>query len=129
MPSVNQWDGPATAAADMASGALPDAVPDTHTKEITAVGPWPFLAKWQEHESRLWNDVLPKASGGKITAKARPLTELGMKGFELMRQLKVGVFYFAHGVTSYPTLFMTTVGFDRIIRHQPVQRRFLVANF
>ena len=70
-------------------------------RNFKVVGTWHFLNNWKEHESRLWKEVLPMASGGKITAKVRPLTELGMRGYELMRQLKVGVFDFAHGVTSY----------------------------
>ena len=74
---------------------------DLDTREFKVVGTWHFLSQWKNHESRLWLELLPAASGGKITANARPLTELGMKGFELMRQLRVGVFDFAHGVTSY----------------------------
>ena len=101
MTSVKQLGVAALAAGAMAFGAMTPAAAEIQTKEFKVVGTWHFLANWKEHESRLWNDVLPKASGGKITAKARPLTELGMKGFELMRQLKVGVFDFAHGVTSY----------------------------
>jgi TRAP-type C4-dicarboxylate transport system substrate-binding protein len=85
----------------MAYGVTSPASAEIDEREFKVVGTWHFLSQWKNHESRLWNDVLPAASGGKITANARPLTELGMKGFELMRQLKVGVFDFAHGVTSY----------------------------
>jgi len=85
----------------MAFGAMAPASAEIDEKKFTVVGTWHFLALWKHHESRLWQKVLPEASGGKITANARPLTELGMKGFELMRQLKAGVFDFAHGVTSY----------------------------
>ena len=85
----------------MAFGAAAPATAEIDEKKFTVVGTWHFLANWKHHEKRLWETVLPEASGGKITANARPLTELGMKGFELMRQLKAGVFDFAHGVTSY----------------------------
>ena len=85
----------------MALGAMSPATAEIDERKFTVVGTWHFLALWKHHESRLWKTVLPEASGGKITANVRPLTELGMKGFELMRQLKAGVFDFAHGVTSY----------------------------
>jgi TRAP-type C4-dicarboxylate transport system substrate-binding protein len=70
-------------------------------REFQVVGTWGNLFHWQEHESRFWNDILPKVSDGALTANARPLTELGLSGFELMRQLRLGAFDFAHGVTSY----------------------------
>jgi TRAP-type C4-dicarboxylate transport system substrate-binding protein len=91
----------AIVAAAVAVGATSPAVAEIDTKEFKVVGTWHFLNNWKKHEKPLWTEILPKASGGKITANVRPLTELGLKGFELMRQLKVGVFDFAHGVTSY----------------------------
>ncbi len=70
-------------------------------KEFRVVGTWGFLSQWKDHESRFWNKVLPEASGGKLTANAKPYTELGLSGFEIMRQLKLGVFDAAHALTSY----------------------------
>ena len=70
-------------------------------KEFTVVGTWGNLALWQDHESRLWNEVLPEASGGKITANAKPYTELGISGFEVMRLLKLGTYDAVHALTSY----------------------------
>ena len=101
MTYAKQFGIAAVIAGAMALGAIAPAAADIDTKNFKVVGTWHFLNNWKEHEKRLWTEVIPKASGGKITATARPLTELGMKGFELMRQLKVGVFDFAHGVTSY----------------------------
>lgn len=65
------------------------------------VGTWGNLSNWQKHESRLWNQEVEKATGGKWTSQAAPLTELGLKGFEVMRLLKLGVFDVAHGVVGY----------------------------
>ncbi len=70
-------------------------------REFTVVGTWGNLALWQDHESRLWNDVLPEASGGKITANAKPYTELGVSGFEVMRLLELGTYDAVHALTSY----------------------------
>ena len=44
---------------------------------------------------------LPAASGGMLTANAKPLTELGMDGTTVMRELRSGAFDFAHGVFLY----------------------------
>ena len=70
-------------------------------KEFKVVGTWGFLNQWKDHESRFWNKVLPEASGGKLTANAKPYTELGLKGYEVMRLLKIGAYDAVHGLTSY----------------------------
>jgi TRAP-type C4-dicarboxylate transport system substrate-binding protein len=59
------------------------------------------LAHWQEREGPFWNEQLPAASNGMLTAIARPLTELGMDGTTVMRELRSGAFDFAHGVFLY----------------------------
>lgn len=86
--------------------AAPAFAADTDTsnvdeKEFVVVGTWGNLALWQDHESRLWNEVLPEASGGKITANAKPYTELGVSGFEVMRLLELGTYDAVHALTSY----------------------------
>ncbi|MBU2533557.1 MAG: TRAP transporter substrate-binding protein [Alphaproteobacteria bacterium] len=70
-------------------------------KEFKVVGTWGNLGNWKEHESRLWNKVIPEMSGGNLTANAKPYTELGLKGFEVMRLLKIGAYDAVHGLTSY----------------------------
>lgn len=70
-------------------------------KQFKVVGTWGNLLNWKDHESRLWTKVLPEASGGKLTANAKPNTELGLSGFEVMRLLKLGAYDAAHAVTSY----------------------------
>ncbi len=71
------------------------------TKKFNIVGTWGNLDHWKSRESKFWQESLPKASGGKLTANAKPLTELGLSGFELMRQVKLGAFDGAHVVLSY----------------------------
>jgi TRAP-type C4-dicarboxylate transport system substrate-binding protein len=65
------------------------------------VGTWGFLENWKSYESKFWNEQLPKASGGKLTANAKPYTELGIKGYEVMSGLKKGAFDAVHALTSY----------------------------
>ncbi|MGI9335716.1 MAG: TRAP transporter substrate-binding protein [Gammaproteobacteria bacterium] len=69
--------------------------------EFKVVGTWGNLQNWKDHESRFWNDILPEASGGSMTANAKPYTELGLSGYEVMRLLKLGVYDAVHGLTSY----------------------------
>jgi TRAP-type C4-dicarboxylate transport system substrate-binding protein len=74
---------------------------DVDTREFKVVGTWGNLQHWKEHESVFWNKTLPAASGGKLTANAKPYTELGLSGYEVMRLLKLGVYDAVHGLTSY----------------------------
>lgn len=74
---------------------------DIDEKEFVVVGTWGNLNLWKDHESRLWEKVLPEASGGKLTANAKPYTELGISGFEVMRLLKLGTYDAVHALTSY----------------------------
>jgi TRAP-type C4-dicarboxylate transport system substrate-binding protein len=70
-------------------------------KEFKVVGTWGNVFAWQEFEERFWTEDLPKASGGKLTANAKPYTELGLSGFEVVRLLKLGAYDAAHAVTTY----------------------------
>ena len=70
-------------------------------REFNVVGTWGVLSHWQEREDPFWNEQLPAASDGMLTANARPLTELGMDGTTVMRELRAGAFDFAHGVFLY----------------------------
>ncbi len=70
-------------------------------REFSVVGTWGVLTPWKEREGPFWNEQLPAASNGMLTANAKPLTELGMDGTTVMRELRSGAFDFAHGVFLY----------------------------
>jgi len=74
---------------------------EVQTAHFKVVGTWnnqsPFLAG----EEPFWKETLPKASGGKLTAQINSIVELGLKGWEVMRLTKIGVFDVAHGVYGY----------------------------
>ncbi|MCA8928501.1 MAG: TRAP transporter substrate-binding protein [Alphaproteobacteria bacterium] len=74
---------------------------DYGKREFKVVGTWGNLSHWKERESRFWNKDLPEASGGALTANAKPYTELGLSGFEVMRLLKLGVYDAVHGLAAY----------------------------
>ncbi len=68
---------------------------------IKAVGTWGSLTNYQKHEGPFWNERIAEASGGSIIGEIKPQTELGLKGFEIMRLVKNGVFDFAFGLPGY----------------------------
>ena len=68
---------------------------------IKGVGTWGSLTNYQKHEGPFWNDHIAEASDGQIIGEIKPQTELGLKGFEIMRLVKNGVFDFAFGLPGY----------------------------
>ena len=74
---------------------------DIKPQEFKVVGTWGNLSAWQVYEKPFWEEMLPKASGGKLTAQAIPITEAGLKGYEVVRLLQLNVFDFAHGLVGY----------------------------
>jgi len=92
----------AMAAAMLATGLLAGpAAAELDKINLKVVGTWGNLTNWKEAEGPFWETQMPEASGGQITADAVPQTEVGIKGFEVMRMLKIGVFDVAHGVVGY----------------------------
>ena len=70
-------------------------------KQFDVVGTWGFLENWKQFEKKFWTEQLPKASGGKLTSNAKPYTELGLKGYEVMAGLRKGAYDAVHALTSY----------------------------
>ncbi len=68
---------------------------------LKVVGTWGNLTNYFKHEGPFWNERIGSLTDGAITGEAKPLTELGLKGFEIMRLLKLGVFDYAHGLPGY----------------------------
>lgn len=70
-------------------------------REFSVVGTWNFLSNWQKLEQPFWKADLPKASGGAIRANLKSVTEVNLKGTEVLRLLKQGVFDFAAALPIY----------------------------
>ena len=68
---------------------------------LNAVGTWSSLTNYQKHEEPFFNQRLNEASGGEIIGKIQSQSGLGLKGFEIMRMVKNGVFDFAFGLPGY----------------------------
>jgi len=88
-----------TAAAIVGAGAAQ--AQNAKPIQLKAVGTWGNLSNWQKLEKPFWETDLPAVSGGSLTGEAKPQTELGVKGFEVMRLLKLGVFDVAHALPIY----------------------------
>lgn len=68
---------------------------------IKAVGTWGNLTNYKKHEGPFWNEKIAQLTDGAVIGEIKPQTALGLKGFEVMRLLKLGVFDFTHGVMGY----------------------------
>lgn len=91
----------AVVAGAVALGAATPASAEIQNLKIKAVGTWSNLTNYYGFEKPFYGGDIQKASGGKIQASINPITELGLKGWEVMRLLKLGVFDVAHGVYGY----------------------------
>ena len=68
---------------------------------IKAVGTWGYFHNYPKHEGPFWNKRIADVSNGEIVGEIKPQDELGLRGFEIMRLLKNGVFDFAFGLPGY----------------------------
>lgn len=84
-----------------AAPVLADGHGNIQEMKLEVVGTWGFLENWKVFEERFWTEVIPEASGGKITANAKPYTELGLKGYEVMAGVRKGAYDVVHALTSY----------------------------
>ncbi len=70
-------------------------------KEFNVVGTWNFITNWQKLEQPFWATDLPAASGGSLKGNIKSVTELNLKGTEVLRLLKQGVFDVAAALPIY----------------------------
>jgi TRAP-type C4-dicarboxylate transport system substrate-binding protein len=84
----------------LAIGA-PSASAEIQTESFKVVGTWHNLSPYATFEKPFWTEQLGKLSGGKLSAKINPITELGLKGFEVARLTKIGVFDVVYGAFGY----------------------------
>lgn len=87
------------AAAAMTLGSVPGMAQDAPVK-VSVVGTWNSMTNYNEREAPFWRG-LTKATKGTIISNIGSYSEFGLKGFEIMRLLKQGVFDYAYGLPSY----------------------------
>ena len=94
-----------TAAAGLLAGTLmvtaPSASAELDKIQLKAIGTWSNLMPFIDGEKPFYEKDLKAASNGRVTAKFNGIVELGLKGWEVMRLLKLGLFDVAHGVYGY----------------------------
>lgn len=87
-----------TAAAVCLSAGLASAQ-DAPVK-MSAVGTWNSMTNYNDREAPFWRGIA-KETGGEIIGTIGSYSEFGLKGFEIMRLLKQGVFDYAYGLPGY----------------------------
>lgn len=70
-------------------------------ESISVVGSWSGLPLHKQYEAPYWNDVLPAASEGKLTADLTTHDQMGIKGGDVFRMLGEGVFDVGMTVADY----------------------------
>ncbi|NIR59725.1 MAG: transporter, partial [Gammaproteobacteria bacterium] len=78
----------ALAATMLATAASAAELPETH---VTGVGLAGNTVASYKDEVPFWNEVIPSASGGKVSATFAPMEQLGVKGRQVLRMTKLGV--------------------------------------
>lgn len=81
--------------------AAPAQAQQIDSKTFNVVGTWSFLTNWQKLEQPFWTQDIGKASGGKLKGNIKSITEVNLKGTEVLRLLKQGVFDFAAALPIY----------------------------
>ena len=82
----------------MCATATAQTLPKTHLK---VVGGLSNLTAYNDYEKPFWTDVVPKLSGGQITAEIKGFNEMGLKGPEILRLMSQGVIEFGTATLSY----------------------------
>jgi TRAP-type C4-dicarboxylate transport system substrate-binding protein len=90
--------GLAIAAALVFGTAQAQELPKTHLK---VVGAWGNLTQYKNFEQPFWSKEITEKSKGAITAEITPFNEMGLKGAEIFRLMRLGVIDFGSTVLGY----------------------------
>ena len=74
---------------------------DLPKTEFGYVGTWGNLSLYNKVEKPFFEKTIPERSGGAITVKVQPFTEMGLKGTEILRLLRSGVLDMSATLLSY----------------------------
>ena len=83
----------------MASGSLLGG--DLPKTTLSVAGTWSNLSQYKDFEYPFWSSTIPKKSDGQITASIKGFNEMGLKGSEIVRLMKLGVLDFGSTVLGY----------------------------
>ena len=89
----------AGALAGLVTGAA--AAQDLPKTPLKVVGAWGNLTQYKEYEQPFWTKEISEKSKGAITAEITPFNEMGLKGAEIFRLMRLGVIDFGSTVLGY----------------------------
>jgi TRAP-type C4-dicarboxylate transport system substrate-binding protein len=84
--------------AGLAGAAVAQEMPKTALK---VVGAWGNLTQYKNFEQPFWSKEITDKSNGAITAEITPFNEMGLKGAEIFRLMRLGVIDFGSTVLGY----------------------------
>lgn len=103
MPRLAKAFGPIAAASALAlAGTLSVAqAQEIQERELSVVGSWSTSNLYPDYEKPFWNETLPEASGGKLTANLKAFDQLGLSGGAVYELVGQGVYDVGTTVMDY----------------------------
>jgi TRAP-type C4-dicarboxylate transport system substrate-binding protein len=91
----------AAIAAGSGAGGTAASAQDLAKHAFKVVGTWSNLTNYQVNEQPFWSKTLTETSKGQLTANIQSISELGLKGTEVVRLVRLGLFDFAQALPIY----------------------------
>jgi TRAP-type C4-dicarboxylate transport system substrate-binding protein len=74
---------------------------DMQPVKLKVVGAWGNLTQYKNFEQPFWTKEVEEKSKGAVTAEITPFNEMGLKGAEIFRLMRLGVIDFGSTVLGY----------------------------
>ncbi|RUM96625.1 hypothetical protein EET67_16690 [Pseudaminobacter arsenicus] len=74
---------------------------DVPEQSFKVIGTWGNASMYNDYEAPLWNEAIPQASGGKITADMQAINDLGLSGSEAIKLLSTGAYDAGFALYAY----------------------------
>jgi TRAP-type C4-dicarboxylate transport system substrate-binding protein len=97
-------------------------------KKFIVIGTWSFINNWKKLEQPFWTSTIVANSGGKITADLKSVTDVNLKGTEILRLLRTGVYDIAAAMPIYVddgAAIMEASDISGVARDSAMQRKVL----
>lgn len=81
--------------------ATPLAAQELPRTQLKVVGAWGNLSQYRNFEQPFWTREISERSRGAVTAEITPFNEMGLRGAEIFRLMRLGVIDFGSTVLGY----------------------------
>lgn len=98
---LGRWTVPLTLVGGIVLAGVPAVSQELTKHNFKVVGTWSNLTNYQANEQPFWSKTMPEVSKGQITANIQSISELGLKGTEVVRLVRLGLFDFAQALPIY----------------------------